>query len=221
MLSVESSVLLLWLQCAAWATWSFPVVVLWLCCAGNSLYALLWCGAWAAGIHLWRRSGCGVMQFLPEAEPALTLTLVLFFGVMSSFICSSFSRQQLLHLEIWTHWAASTQWEVSFLPPEDKFSANKKRTRVNKVAKRHFNFIWISSPEFANCFEMTGILCYKCGCSFLILVNYCPQGKWWCLPSLWHLKLSSLMVSKKNAPCICFHLNRCICEELCFEIDTH
>lgn len=29
---------------------------------------------------------------IPDAEPALTLTLVLFFGVMSSFICSSFSR---------------------------------------------------------------------------------------------------------------------------------
>lgn len=136
MLSEESIVLLLWLQSAAWATWSFTVVVLWLCCSGNSLYALLWCGAWAAEIYLWRRSGCGVMQFLPEAEPALTLTLVLFFGVMSSFICSSFSRQQLLHLGTWTHWAASTQWEVSFLQPKDRFSAKQKRTRVDKVAKR-------------------------------------------------------------------------------------
>lgn len=31
-------------------------------------------------------------RVIPDAEPALTLTLVLFFGVMSSFICSSFSR---------------------------------------------------------------------------------------------------------------------------------
>lgn len=36
------------------------------------------------------------------------------FGVMSSFIYSSFSRQQLLPLGIWTHWATFTQWEVSF-----------------------------------------------------------------------------------------------------------
>lgn len=51
---------------------------------------------------------CGV---IPDAEPALTLTLVLFFGVMSSFICSSFSR--LPPLGTSTPWAASTQWEVS------------------------------------------------------------------------------------------------------------
>ena len=127
MLSEESIVLLLWLQCDAWATWIFTMVVLWLYCVRGILFMLCYdvvYGQWE--FTLWRRSGCGVMQFLPEAEPALTLTLVLFFGVMSSFICSSFSRQQLRHLGTWTHWAASTQWEVSFFHQKTN-SVPKKR----------------------------------------------------------------------------------------------
>lgn len=115
MLSVKSIVLLLWLWCNAWTTLNFTMVAFWLCFIRGIFDALCYdvvCEQWE--FPLWRHSGCGVMQFLPEAEPALTLTLVLFFGVMSSFICSSFSKQQQPRLGTWTRWAASTQWEVSF-----------------------------------------------------------------------------------------------------------
>lgn len=42
MWSEESIVLLLWLRSAAWATWSFTVVVLWLFCSG--ILFMLCCG---------------------------------------------------------------------------------------------------------------------------------------------------------------------------------
>lgn len=97
---------------------------------------------------------------------------------------------------------------------------NKGRESSQKAVGILISFE-ISSPEFTDSFEMTGILCCECGCSFLILVNYYLQGKWWYLPNLWHLKLSSLMDSKKNALWICFHPNRCIHDKLCFEIGTN
>lgn len=155
MLSGESIVFLLWLQRGAWAMWIFTTV-LWLYCVSGTLFTLCYDvvhGQWE--FPLWRRSGCGVVQFLPEAEPALTLTLVLFFGVMSSFICSSFSRQQLRHLGTWTHWAASTRWEVSF-SIRRQVQCQRKEEKGRQTSQKAIDTLTpfeISSPELTTPLE--------------------------------------------------------------------
>ena len=71
----------------------FSYVVL--SCAVESLVSVVL--AWVLVFNILLSGGLCTLALLccrviPDAEPALTLTLVLFFGVMSSFICSSFSR---------------------------------------------------------------------------------------------------------------------------------
>lgn len=65
-----------------------------LCCRKPHVFVVL---AWVLVFDFLLSGGLCTLALLccrviPDAEPALTLTLVLFFGVMSSFICSSFSR---------------------------------------------------------------------------------------------------------------------------------